>query len=204
MPRFALAGALGLAVAVGACVMPAEYPVQLGYGFEIIVDLADIADMGGTDALDPDAIARWLHEREAVERVELMVAMHRAEHSGPQGAPVVHDELKVRMFVAGDALDPDALVDDLRRSFPVLAHAELRDAPLSGIVHGTVGGKLSHDLLDLTLDRHGVEEAERRILAELRAEGIDVEHATVDITHQQGADGQHRIEVRVEAEAPAP
>lgn len=199
LPRLAIAGALGVAVAVGACAMPAEYPVRLGYGFEITVDPAHI---GGVEQLDPDGIARWLHEQGQVERVELMVAHHRRESTAPDGMPAVHDELTLRMFVAGDALDRDALVDDLRDRFPVLADAELRDAPLSGMVHGTLGGKLSHDLLDLTLDRHGVEEAERQILEQLRADGIDLEHATIDITHEEGADGSRRIEVRVEAEPP--
>ena len=45
-----------------------------------------------------------------------------------------------------------------------------------------------------------MEEAEARILAELVADGIDPEHATVDISEERGPDGERRIEVRVEAE----
>ncbi|MCA9711838.1 MAG: hypothetical protein KDK70_38735, partial [Myxococcales bacterium] len=54
--------------------------------------------------------------------------------------------------------------------------------------------------LDVTLDRHGVEEAERRILAELVADGIAPEDATIDIEQSVDAQGNRRIEVRVEAE----
>lgn len=197
LPRFALAGALGLAVVVGACVMPAEYPVRLGYGLEITV----ASDrFGGVEGLDPEAIGRWLAEDAGLEHVELMVLHHRAETTEPSGTASTRDELRLRLYVAGDGVDPEALMDELRERFPVLADAELHDAPLSGMVHGTLGGKLSHDLLDLTIDRHGVQEAERQILEQLRSDGIDLRHATIDITHEQGADGMRRIEVRVETE----
>jgi hypothetical protein len=193
-PRLALAGVLGVAVAVGACVMPAEYPVSLGYGFEVTID----ADRW--EEIEPEAIAVHIKDRLDVERIELRVAHLQHEHQGAGGAATVSEGVRMQLFVFGAELDVDALEAELQARFPVLAEAELREMPLSGTVHGTFGGELSHRFLDLTIDRHGVEEAERRVLAQLVAEGIAPEHATIDITERHGKDGERRIEVRVEAE----
>jgi hypothetical protein len=194
MPRLALAGVLGVAVAVGACVMPAQYPVSLGYGFEIVVEAERWAEV------DPEALAMHLDERLDVERIELRVAHLNEERVSESGAPQLDQGVRIQLFVFGDAVDSAALLADLQQEFPALADAELRDVPLSGTVHGTFGGELSHRFLDLTIDGHGVEEAERRLLAELVARGFAPEDATVDISEREGADGQRRIEVRVRAE----
>jgi hypothetical protein len=192
MPRLALAGVLGVAVAVGACVMPAEYPVSLGYGFEIVLPVERWAE------LDPEAIAMHVQEQTGVERIEVRVHRMQHEHVGERAA--ADGGMRMQLFVFGDGVEPDALLDELQASFPVLADAELHDVPLSGTVHGTFGGQLSHRFLDLTIDQHGVEEAERQVLAVLVAEGIAAEDVTVDITEELGEGGQRRIEVRIEAE----
>jgi hypothetical protein len=192
VPRLALAGVLGVAVAVGACVMPAEYPVSLGYGLEITLPVERWTE------LDPEAIAMHVQEQTGVERIEVRVHRMHHEHAGEPSASAA--DMRVQLFVFGDAVDPDALLDDLKVSFPVLADAELHDVPLSGTVRGTFGGELSHRFLDVTIDQHGVEEAERQILAALVAEGIAAEDVTVDITEERGEGGERRIEVRIEAE----
>lgn len=197
LPRLALAGVLGAAVAVGACVMPAEYPVALGYGFEITLPAARWAE------LDPEVLALHLDDQPGVERVEIRMHRMKEEHADASGVAVT-DDMRMRLFVFGDAVDSDAILADLQASFPELADAELRDVPLSGTVHGTFGGKLSHDFLDVVIDQHGVEEAERQVLAALAAEGIAPENARVDITEEHGADGARRIEVRIEAERSEP
>jgi hypothetical protein len=194
MPRLALAGGVGVALAVGACVMPAEYPVSLGYGFEIVV----AADRW--EQIDPEAIAMHLDEQLDGERIELRVARMHHEHTGREGTTQREEDLRIQLFVFGTTVDSDALLAELQQQFPALADAELRDVPLAGTVHGTLGGELSHRVLDLTIDRHGVEEAERQLLAKLVADGFATENARVDITEHEGADGQRRIEVRVEAE----
>ncbi len=195
LPRFAVAGMFGVAVAVGACVMPAEYPMALGYGLEITLPAARWAE------LDPEAIAMSLDGEPGVERVELRVHKLQHEHVGAGGEPsITEGDMRMQLFVFGDAVDPDALEAELQASFPVLADAELRDVPLSGTVHGTFGGALSHRFLDVTIDQHGVEEAERQVLAVLVAEGIAAEDVTVDITEERGEGGARRIEVRVQAE----
>lgn len=195
LPRLALAGMLGAAVAVGACVMPAEYPVSLGYGFEITLPAARWTE------LDPEAIARHVEARTGAERIEVRMqhVQHERVHAG--GAAVVDEDVRMQMFVLGDgAVDPDALLAELQASFPALEGLQLHDVPLEGTVHGTLGGKLSHELLDVVIDRHGVEEAERQVLAGLVAEGMAPGDVEVDITDQQGVDGERRIEVRVKAE----
>lgn len=203
-PRFALAGVLGVAVAVGACVMPAEYPVSLGYGFDLSLPAARWAE------LDPEALAHHLEAREGVERVEIRMFQSHAERivdGGPAPAPApttVHERMHVQVLVLGEALDAEALREELQASFPALAGLQLRDVPLEGTVHGTLGGKLSHEFLDVVIDRHGVEEAERRVLAELVAEGVAPEDVEVDITERHGEDGERRIEVRVKAEHAEP
>jgi hypothetical protein len=194
LPRVALAGLVGAAVAVGACVMPAEYPMSLGYGFDLVLPVAQL------EGLDLEAIARPLEDEPGVERIELRVEHRQVERAGPGGARVLEDEARVRLFVLGDDLDPDALRAELEAQSPVLAGIEMREIPLEGTVHGTLGGRLSHHLLDVTIDRHGVEEAERQVLAALVAQGVAPEDARVDITEERDADGQRRIEVRVEAE----
>lgn len=197
LPRFALAGVLGVAVAVGACVMPAEYPVSLGYGFDVVLPAGR-----GTE-LDVEALVRSFEAHEGVERVEVrMLKMdeERVDDDGPIPERMPEQGTHVQVFVFGEAIESEALRDDLEASFPELAGLELREVPLEGTVHGTFGGKLSHRFLDVVIDRHGVEEAERQLLAELIAEGVAPEDAEVDITEIEGEDGERRIEVRVKAE----
>ncbi len=194
LPRLALAGVLGVALAVGACVMPAEYPVSLGYELEVTLPVERWAE------LDHETLSRHLDAWPGVEHVEIRM-QHVHERTEARGrAAVDTDEARMQLFVFGDALDPDALLADLQARFPVLEGAELRDVPLSGTVHGTFGGALSHRYLDVVIDRHGVEEAERQLLAALAAEGISTESTRVDIIEERGANGEHRIEVRVQAE----
>lgn len=191
-PRLALASVLGVALAVGACALPSEYPVDLGQGVEIVLSAERFAE------LDPEQIAAHLGEEMGAERIEVHLSHSVEEHVGPEGELVVDEQVRMQLFALGGEVGSqrgwDALVDE----FPALADAEIEQVPLSGVVHGTLGGRLSRDLLDLTIDRHGVEEAEARILAELRAEGIAPADAKVDITTSE-EDGHRRIEVRVEA-----
>lgn len=196
LPRFAIAGVLGVAVAVGACVMPAEYPVSLGYGFDVLLP----AERGAT--LDPEALAEHLKGHEGVERVEVRMFQTHQERVVDDGPLAIEQDLRVQVFVFGDAMDAESLEAELQASFPELEGLQLREVPLEGTVHGTLGGKLSHHFLDVVIDRHGVEEAERQVLAGLIAEGVAPEDAEVDITEIEGEDGERRIEVRVKAEHP--
>lgn len=193
-PRWLLAGGLGTAVAVGACALPAEYPVSLGRGLEITVDAARF------DEVDPDLVAAHLSEELGAERVEVHITREREETTDGNGVVVVHEEVTMQIFAFGDGLDPDLAFDELHDEFPALVEARLAQVPLSGTVQGTIGGKLSRRWLDLTIDEHGVEEAERRIRAELLARGIAPDGATVEISTEEGPGGHREVRVRVEAE----
>lgn len=196
LPRIAIAGGLTLATAVGACALPAEYPMSLGHGLEISVDAEHMDDV------DPEAIARYLRDEFAAERVEIHMSRAIEERTGPDGEVDVHEEVRLQLFAFGGEANVEEGWQELQDEFPALAEAEIQEVPLSGTVHGTLGGKLSRNLLDLTLDRDGVEAAERQILAELLAQGFDPAHARIDIKHVQGDFGDEEIEVRVEAKAP--
>lgn len=193
LPRIALASVLGVAVAVGACALPSEYPVDLGQGVEIVLDA------GRWDEVDVERLAEHLGQELMAERIEVQLSRSREEGVGPDGAPFVREQMRMQLFAFGGDPVTDDRWDDLVADFPALADARVSHVPLSGTVHGTVGGRLSERWLDLTLDRHGVEAAEQQILEQLRAEGIAPEDAIVDITTTE-VDGHRRIEVRVEAE----
>jgi hypothetical protein len=194
LPRLALAGVLGVAVAVGACVMPAEYPVSLGYGFVASLPAERWSEV------DAKALARHLEACEGVERVEIRGVQMHHERIVDDGPLAAEDAMRIQVLVFGEALDTEALHDDLQASFPELEGLELHEVPLDATVHGTLGGMLSHRFLDVVIDRHGVEEAERQVLAGLVAEGMAPEDVEVDITELEGEDGERRIEVRVKAE----
>jgi len=195
-PRLVLAGGLGLGLAVAACAMPAEYPMSLGRGLRITLDTERWAE------LDVDALAERIDEVSGAERVELQVSHSIEQRVDDEGREQIEEQVHLQMFVLGEGLDTESLWQQIEGDFPELAGAETHDVPLSGTVHGTLGGALSHRLLDVTIDQHGVEEAERRIMAELVAQGIAPEHASVDIDDSTDAQGRRRIEVRVEAERP--
>lgn len=193
-PRLALAGGLSLAVAVGACALPAEYPVSLGRGLEITVDAER------WEELDAERVAQYLSEELGAERVEIHVTRERKETVGPSGHAQVSEAVRLQLFAFGGNLDPELTFDELQDEFPALLDAELHQVPLAGTVHGTLGGKLSRHLLDLTIDTHGVEEAEQQIRRQLMAQGIAAEDAIVDISTEEGPGGHREIRVRVEAE----
>ncbi len=190
--RFAVLGGLGVAAAVGACALPVEYSMSLGRGIEITLDVEY------WDELEPAAIAHHLHEGGDGGRIEVRISSEERTTVGPDGVAVVEKTMALQLFVFGGELDEDDVWEDLQQEFPALHHAQMQQVPLSGTVHGTLGGKLSHRLLDLQIDRDGVEAAERSILAELAAQGISTDDATVDITHSEDGHGNREIEVRVE------
>lgn len=191
-PRLALASVLGVAVAAGACALPSEYPVELGQGIEIVLDVERFGE------LEPEQIAEHLGRELGAERIEVHLRHDVEERIAADGQRIVDERVHMQLFALGGEVGEDDEWDALVEEFPVLAEAEVHRVPLSGTVHGTLGGRLSRDLLDLDLDRHGVEEAEARILARLKVQGIDPENATIDITATE-QDGHRRIEVRVEA-----
>ena len=194
--RWLLIGGLGLAV-VGACALPVEYAMSLGRGVEITMDFQ------AWDGVDPGELARRLGESVEARHIEVRVTLQKRTVTGPSGEARVEDQMSVQLLVFGTNVDQDAMWEDIQGRFPGLATAEIRDVPLAGTVQGTLGGKLSHRLLDLQIDREGVEAAEQQILAELIARGVEPEDASIDITQHEDELGNREIEVRVEAHGDA-
>jgi hypothetical protein len=106
--------------------------------------------------------------------------------------------MRVEIEAVGEDLDADVLWDDIVAEFPALADARREDEALHGLVHGTLGGRLSHRWLDVTIDRDGVEEAKRQLILQLAAEGV-TGTPEVEIIDEE-VDGMRRREVRVRLE----
>lgn len=192
--RWLLMGTMGTVVAVGACVTPVEYEIPVGNRIAISLD-ADIA--GG---LDPEAIGQYISENFPVERLEMHLGIERRVTEDEQGRAHEGAEMRLELTVLGPGVDVEEVWEDLQTAFPVLETGRIEDVPLAATVHGTLGGKLSGGAIDRVIDGEGVEEAKRRILADLEAQGIDPSQADVQVEDEVGSDGSHRREVRIRVE----
>ncbi len=183
--RWWVGGLVFAGALAGACVLPVEYDMPLGQRVDISLDAV------GHDDLDPELLARFIEEQYEVERIEIRVSAssHGASETTARG-PM---QITILAFGAEDI--PDDLADDLVDAFPVLEEAEVDNEAVAGTVHGTLGGKLGHAWLDVVIDEHGVEEARRRLLADLAAQGLagDAEIEIVD------GPGHREVKVRVHA-----
>ncbi|MBK6918062.1 MAG: hypothetical protein IPH07_11735 [Deltaproteobacteria bacterium] len=191
-PRWLLATGLGAAVLAGACVLPSEYDADLGHRLAIVIDDAELE-------LDHDAIAEFVLERYHPDEVRMAVERQHSRERGDDGRVVEHSELRLELDAIGDGLDTARIWADLQQAFPELEGARLEDRRLHGRVHGTLGGRLSHDWLDLVIDRHGVAAAKQEILDELAREGITGQ-PQIEIIDDDDGHGRVRREVRVMVE----
>lgn len=187
--RPVLAVLTATAVVGGACQLPAEYTVDMGTRLGIVIDGRAM------DEVDPAAIGAYVADAHPLEQLELSVHREMRVEAG-----VRTDEVRIQLDMVGDdvRVDPDALWDELRDAFPGLENgARLEEEHLEATVHGTLGGKLSHRMLDVVIDRHGVDEARRLLLEDLERQGLRG-HAHVEV--REDPDGRRQVEVRVEAE----
>jgi hypothetical protein len=186
--RWLLGLGLGAAVAVGACVVPVDYEAEVGHRLAFVIDSREMTE------IDVESMARFIEIEHAPD--ELRIAA-RAEMMKTD-AGETHD-IRIELAAVGEHLDADALWDDLVAEFPALAEARREDVALQGTVHGTLGGRLSHEWLDVTIDRHGVDEAKRRIIEQLAAQGVEGT-PDVQIIDEDLGDGHRRREIRVHLE----
>lgn len=181
----AVGAAVCAAVAVGACAMPADYTVGMGVRLSIVL---------GQDALedaDPSAISDYLQQTYALEKLGIRIK-HRVDARG-------REEVRVQVDMVGRDVEADAVWSDLVEAFPDLEGCRGdEEEPFEARVEGTLGGRLAHRYLDLLIDQDGVEAAQRQILADLEAQGLEGS-AEVSVDERLG----HR-EVRVEVEAHTP
>jgi hypothetical protein len=182
--RFAVAVVVAALLVAGACRLPAEYPIDVGERVAILVD-------GSRRALvDPQAIAEHVEHAWPLERLEVAVALER-EDSGDE-------TMRIQLTAVGD-VTADEMWEDLVETFPALDGARMEPEDLQAVVHGTLGGRLSHDLLDLELviDEADAERAREQILADLAARGVE---GDAQVTVTDHPDGRREVRVEVQAE----
>jgi hypothetical protein len=176
---------------VGACVVPIDYEAEMGQRIAFTMPLAQMSD------LDVEAMARFVEEEHDPEEIRIM-AHAESSHIADAGEEQLVEEVRVEIEAVGEHLDADAVWDDLVEEFPELADARREDEALRGLVHGTLGGRLSHRWLDVTIDRDGVEAAKQQLIEELAAQGVKGT-PEIEIIDEE-ADGMRRREVRVRIE----
>lgn len=179
-------GGLAGAALVGACALPAEYELSIGHRVALV--------MTGESPVPPHELARHIESSFEVDEIRIAVRKtRRTTDAGEEAATMV------ALDVVGPDVDADALETSLVAAFPTLAEADFEVDALEGTVRGTIGGMLSHRMIDVVIDTEGVEAARERILADLEARGLDGD-ATVEIEDEETPDG-HRRRVRIEVEA---
>lgn len=188
-PKVALGFGLGAALAVGACVMPVDYDAGVGHRIGIVVDRSV--------EVDPHAIAEYITLHHAPDEIRLSVSEERTRTIGDDGVEHETQQMRIGIDTIGEDFDTDELWDELVVAFPELGEGRLEDEAVTATVHGTLGGRLSAQWLDVVIDTEGVEAAKAQILRELDAAGVDEGAAKVDIIDEVDASGQKRREVRV-------
>ena len=182
--RFALAGLLAAGVGVGACQIPTEYERPLGQRIGIIVPADKMQDV------DPEAVARYVEENYPMDGM-----MVRVEVNDGEGGE--EPQMRIAMEMVGPDIDVDEVWEDLRQEYPLLDGGRVEGEVLEGIVHGTWGGRLG-----LQLDEVSIDEAQERLMLDLRARGLEG-NAEITVEEEETPNGvERRIEVRIEAERP--
>ncbi len=187
-PRVALGAGLACGLAVGACALPSDYDADVGHRLAIVVTNGVEVDAG--------AIATFVSEHYAPDELRMAVSQERVREAGADGQVRERGELRIEIDAVGEHLDTDEMWDDLVEAFPELEGGRLEDEALRMVVHGTLGGRLSHAWLDVVVDRGGIEEAKTQILLELDAQGVEGQ-AHVEVVDDHDAAGRRRREVRV-------
>lgn len=194
-PRLALGIGLGAALAVGACALPADYDAGLGHRLAIVV----------TDdvEVDPQAIAGFVTEHYAPDELRMAVSQERVRQRDDDGGVRERSELRIEIDAVGEDLDTDRMWDDLVDEFPQLEGGRLEDEELRTVIHGTLGGRLSHAWLDVVIDERGADAAKAEIVLQLDAQGVQGD-AHVEVIDGEDSDGNRRREVRVWVEEASP
>lgn len=188
-PRWLLVAGLGAAALAGACALPSEYEAELGHRLAIVIDDGELE-------LDHAAISSFIEERYHPDELRLSLERQRTRERDDAGAVIEHDVQRLEIDAIGDGLDTARMWGELQQAFPELEDARLEDRRIRGRVHGTLGGRLSHDWLDVVIDRHGVDAAKAEILAELAREGVTGD-PQIEIIDDDDGHGRVRREVRV-------
>ncbi len=186
-------GALAGLTLAAACVMPTDYEMDFGHRIAFSVPMTN-ADF------DPERLAHHVEANFAVDELRVMAQISRSDAedgSPPQG------DFRIALDVVGEVVMDD-VEESLLDAFPELEAAGVDVREIDGLVHGTLGGMLSHRTLGWVVDGDSAEEARERILAELAAQGIHAPRRVSVEIEDDTSSGQHKREVRVEIEADHP
>lgn len=184
MKKFGMRKVLVVAAAlmmlgIAACAAPADIEVDVGK--RISIELPE----GAPPPADPEAIMNVVQGSEKAAQVDMRLQMKNGK-----------GVLEIEMWGTGFSSAP--LADKIRAAAPELAKAQIREEMLEGKVHGTLGEKLGHDLLNLdVLDESDVEVAKQQIMKQLAEQGVT---GKVDVDVQNAGPGKKMVKVRVQQE----
>lgn len=222
--RIALGGTVAAAGLIGACQLPADYELHLGHHIQIEIPMQDAQALDPRDLAHfiernypvhslQVYVTKSVHQEHGDNRrTEGTDRLHRVatDHAMFVHERAVPSELSPGfvsgvMFVgidvveqAGEDLDTEVIWADLVEQYPVLEGSRVHDEVFDTQVHGTWGGRLSFGLLDVVLDGTSVEDAQRRLAAELASRGMDTSTMEIEITETESVHGGHReIEIHI-------
>jgi hypothetical protein len=193
--RSLLVSAVAALLGAAACVAPAEVDVEIGRSLSIHYDTTR------KDAPRPDEIERVLSTLIADEANAKQTAGHDV---APYQVTVDlrGDRDNFTTFNAeiwgGDSHD-EPFGPRLKKAFVALADADVREQMRYGRVRESLAKKLGHELLDIDfeIDHGDVEAARKKVMADLKAHGVD---GKVDVQVSDGDGGERRVIIRVEGE----
>lgn len=192
--RLAVATAAFVALGVVACSLPTEVDVDLG--LRVQLSFTDVDDPSAQ--LERLGVALEGMSRAGIERGpaaagphEVRVEVHArvVEIEDEAGAVTRRSEATVHLWA--ENLDEATVIDTIEAAAPAATVVDIEG--VAGPVETTMGDRFAHELFDADLDEMDVEQARRRILADLEARGL-ADGAEVKVSD---ADGHRRVEVRV-------
>lgn len=179
MRKVLLVAAALMMVGIAACAAPADIDVDVGR--RITIELAE----GAQPPKDPEAIVKIVEGNGAPAQVDVRLMKQDGKTT-----------LQIEAW--GNGVANQSFAEKIRTAVPEVANAQIREEVLEGKVHGTLGEKLGHDLLNLdVIDENDVEAAKEQVMKQLAAQGVT---GKVDVDVQNEGPGKRRVKVRVERE----
>ncbi|HRI63749.1 MAG TPA: hypothetical protein PK156_05910 [Polyangium sp.] len=179
MRKMLLVAAAAMMLGIAACAAPADIEVDVGK--RVTIEMAE----GAKPPADPEAIVDIVRGSGSTAQVDLRLVMEN-------GKP------KLQIEVWGNGLSKEVVAEKIRKTVPELANAQIREEVLEGKVHGTLGEKLGHDLLNMdVIDEEDVELAKEQVMKQLAEQGVT---GKVDVDVQNDGPGKRKVRVRVERE----
>jgi hypothetical protein len=180
--RWAVASVATAVAAVAACRLPVDYEREFG------------ASVGCE--LSPETWSEVQLETLAQELARDLGAEKLAIRAHDDGGATRSFRLDLW---GAEGVGDDELIGALGAHAPGIPAGACTSTPLAGTVHGTLGGRIGYDLLDLDLDRSDAEATRREILEELARQGLE---GSADVEVTDDGDGKREVKIRIEAYHP--